>query len=986
MADNFKYSLELDTAQAQSRFDKLVKQMEQKLGVVEKAVAKSIKLKDPKKSVINVDAAAAEKAINQIERKFNTAARGMGKNLQKELSDSFAAVKSMKDNGFSASEIRDFADDELYRIKEVSKERKKASQERIRDEKREADRVRAIDEGLKATQTRGIAAVTAARNIDAKQRASLEAFVYAEMKALALRTTNMKRQQFQAEVQAFQAAVRQRINYAKAEYNATYQASQRNAARMGKLTMGAFQVQQIIEDVQFAGFRGIGNNLAFLATMMGGPTGIIALAGLAAYQIYDFSQQTDKAAEAAKNAADSEMAYGKAIQFRIAMQEGVFSDARVGVDQDIVSLIAEKQLELEALQTKIAQRGGRRAIDLSRNLEASIRDSTDRQQQMGSVLEGTQTFVQMIDALEQEVAWFWQSPSRYIFKMWSEDFKGMSKYVDQNRKSLKSLSDEMRTAYMGIDPSEEFRTQTANLIEQEQIQRRILSVLQEQAKWREKITKLSDIPRELNPLDDPAKGPSEAYQRRVEQERNAFSKFVERILKRSEPQIKQLEQRLAGLFAALQKNVTPEEEAAIRTRIRDTEEQIQKLYEEQSKEITFAKKAAEDRLDADRQHKNLLESILSTQQDVESNLESQIERTKSLIEAEKQRAFLLQMSRRSSQVGFGGMEMQAQSQIVDAQAQKVIAAINKQANAAKAAAEWQFQFFQPGKDIAFAQIEAKQAALVAKVEAEAKARQQALLRQRIKELQKEVNLELTKASQAQTNKEFEVADQRLQRAKQLLEEVRSLQLGSIGSDPVQGANALADAQKTQASIQSVFDKQMELSKAQKQQEENHLNVLNAELLKAQTLKIELEAADAIKRVEVDRATMIRLELERMLALKQQIVQLQAIGEGPAGAQGVIPGRASGGPVLGSQPYFVGEQGMELFVPSVSGRILNHQDTKNFLARSYGPSGSNPNTGGGVSQGSVHIGNVTIGSAPGVTLQEVLRQASRMAASGRIRQS
>lgn len=40
----------------------------------------------------------------------------------------------------------------------------------------------------------------------------------------------------------------------------------------------------------------------------------------------------------------------------------------------------------------------------------------------------------------------------------------------------------------------------------------------------------------------------------------------------------------------------------------------------------------------------------------------------------------------------------------------------------------------------------------------------------------------------------------------------------------------------------------------------------------------------------------------------------------------IPGRASGGPVSAAQPYMVGEQGPELFVPQSSGRIVNAKDT------------------------------------------------------------
>ena len=49
----------------------------------------------------------------------------------------------------------------------------------------------------------------------------------------------------------------------------------------------------------------------------------------------------------------------------------------------------------------------------------------------------------------------------------------------------------------------------------------------------------------------------------------------------------------------------------------------------------------------------------------------------------------------------------------------------------------------------------------------------------------------------------------------------------------------------------------------------------------------------------------------------------------------VPGRASGGPVSATQPYMVGEQGPELFVPSSSGRIVNAKDTADMSGRSSG---------------------------------------------------
>jgi hypothetical protein len=75
-------------------------------------------------------------------------------------------------------------------------------------------------------------------------------------------------------------------------------------------------------------------------------------------------------------------------------------------------------------------------------------------------------------------------------------------------------------------------------------------------------------------------------------------------------------------------------------------------------------------------------------------------------------------------------------------------------------------------------------------------------------------------------------------------------------------------------------------------------------------------------------------LRRMVA--DWLVQRALIGAGTAiggpvgaflvGAAGQVLTRAGGGPVSGGRPYVVGEQGPELFVPNISGRIMNASQT------------------------------------------------------------
>jgi hypothetical protein len=66
---------------------------------------------------------------------------------------------------------------------------------------------------------------------------------------------------------------------------------------------------------------------------------------------------------------------------------------------------------------------------------------------------------------------------------------------------------------------------------------------------------------------------------------------------------------------------------------------------------------------------------------------------------------------------------------------------------------------------------------------------------------------------------------------------------------------------------------------------------------------------------------------------------------PGGIWDAIQGRAAGGPVDAGTPYFVGEQGMELFVPDSNGTIIPHNQVSSTVNNNYNLSiagGSNNN--------------------------------------------
>ena len=89
------------------------------------------------------------------------------------------------------------------------------------------------------------------------------------------------------------------------------------------------------------------------------------------------------------------------------------------------------------------------------------------------------------------------------------------------------------------------------------------------------------------------------------------------------------------------------------------------------------------------------------------------------------------------------------------------------------------------------------------------------------------------------------------------------------------------------------------------------------------------AEDAIKRLVLQFANMA--------------LQGALFGQGPLGSifgggllGSLFPGRAGGGPVQAGQPYIVGEEGEELFVPGVSGRIVDAGATRAALAGASRP--------------------------------------------------
>lgn len=77
--------------------------------------------------------------------------------------------------------------------------------------------------------------------------------------------------------------------------------------------------------------------------------------------------------------------------------------------------------------------------------------------------------------------------------------------------------------------------------------------------------------------------------------------------------------------------------------------------------------------------------------------------------------------------------------------------------------------------------------------------------------------------------------------------------------------------------------------------------------------------------------------------------------------------AQGGPVFAGQPYVVGEQGWEPFVPAVNGRILSHEDTMQAIREAFG----------GMQAGNQKTWNINFYGRDGEAIMQDLRMLDAM---------
>lgn len=100
-------------------------------------------------------------------------------------------------------------------------------------------------------------------------------------------------------------------------YRANEMRGMNRGGRMGGMMgMGAYQIQQMFEDYQYAGVRGLGNNMAFMGASIGGPAGMGIIGGALALQIGELTYKMLGYADAQEKAAKaSELLTKRQLEF-----------------------------------------------------------------------------------------------------------------------------------------------------------------------------------------------------------------------------------------------------------------------------------------------------------------------------------------------------------------------------------------------------------------------------------------------------------------------------------------------------------------------------------------------------------------------------------------------------------------------------------------------------------------------------------------------
>lgn len=835
MAENLQYELELDTKAAEQAFDSLLKRWETRFKGLEKSINGSI---------------------------------------AKSTSRPAASPKSMPQST---------AADRLAEREQQRQERreKQKADTAVREAERAAQRVADI-------RSQSAAKIIKASEINAQQQKLLLESVTKRFDELEMQKSAISSRELQRRAGQIQAAVSKELQLQKTISRQAKQQRLQGGADWSKLTTSAFQLQQIAEDASFAGWRGISNNISFMAASLGGPGGLIALLGLAAYQTVKLTSGTEDAADGLGRQQRAVDGLNDSLTRQIQLQRELSGRVRSrSTGDDVASL----QQNLAGIQQEQAQFGG---------LEAQ--DKLDRLRQ---IADQRKRFESLAD------------------RSWGGWFRNIRDRATGSAGNDPFLQDQQhRDVFSSAVPIEEQRSKAeARLAEllQEELSLRAQLKMQDNETLDAAETRLKDKRRELESaqqllniakeresldqrmtkdrrflegkevqgptgvrslFDDLAKpttsSPKEVLSERLSQAGKGLKLQVDELVKTLDRDLEKSLGRESRLRISLKDEHDPDKRLKLEEQINQEMDRQAKLMAGAVADAERLRSKTEETARWDRDRLERLDKAADAMREQKSALDSALEKTRALLTADLLRAQAIREAAQAHKDAYFSSSLSGESSLIDLHAEKQIEGLNKYFDRLKKVQAYLDQFAPSGiQQWNQGLIDQQQQASIKWIQEDALRRKDAVNQREVDFWKQRAEDEQRKGEEAAARGDTDIAQKRFDRALQFREQRQQKFLSEIrnGSE-ARGANLAAAADAEEAVIDRLFDAQEKAMKAAAEREEGRLKTLQEAIDAVDERMKEMSTTKFINESNLDTVTKIREELEKSRNLLHDMQALQ----------------------------------------------------------------------------------------------------------------
>lgn len=800
-----------------------------------------------------------------------------------------------------------------------------------------------------------------------QQRADITADTENKIQAIEGRASTLSRAELQAELDAVRAASAEKIRVAREAAQIQAVEASKAGKVMNRRMQIAFNAQQVIEDFNAAGFKGISNNIAFMAMSLGGLAGIITVTAVGVGNLLSVLVDWKAVAKSVGLNLDAEK-------------------ERLEANKKALEEYTKKLKETLDLRGKIQEfdRASRATVEGVSDTNTR-RDNVDflearkrlQEQILGGIKEEDKRIKTVLQAnkellitLKRKESIARGGPDRAGRDM--AEVSRLTRLMVQVRSNINALeastgksSEEVKAAKEALDGLQKELNVEKSLLSIEQER---LDIFKQIADRRKQTEDISFRKRGPTSPGDVASSREAGIRNRFDERRNKILEETDRFIARQQDKIANIRQEMLAL------NLTAEEEKQKKQEILDLYEAQAKAEEDAAKRIEGSAVSAGRALDRNHEWLKSMQQVEDSASNVRSTLESQIDATRQLIIQEKERAQALRESARASRESFTLSRFGAKGQAISAVSAGRIEAINQRREALKRQA--------PG---ASAAIDAQADAAIRAIENQEKAslaqNKQAQF-QFLKDSAQQYTAEARKALEAG---ETAVAEKLFDKARGFLEQAQQEVFGAVDANARKNESRFEEAERLQRQIEDLFRQEAEAAQAAENVERGRLESMQQELLTVQGIQDQMKDAQFVSEVNVQAAARIADQLGRAAAFAAQIQRAQDTSASPLGQN--LPGFAAGGPMPSGGPYLVGEEGPEIIFPNRAGFVANAKDSANILGQSFLPHRGTAAQGRGpTSVSTSNFGGVHVNHISGLTLAQMEKEAARRARFQKTRRS